>query len=412
MSQNTMSPTMKALIAASKTARQSGNFPSILQQAQATYRDLMGAYGLPAGGAGDRASLMEQADLSSATSGILNKVFGRSMWVQVNQSNNAYGHLPKTQVRRGVPYGWRAKTAFGSSAKGGQTEGTVPTAVAPSYSEVAPTIKEHSTQMRITGMQQDLAEGPDDAYGMLADIVSELAVEHAREFERAITTDIDTAAGVHLESLDRVSASSANQAAIGWTAGDEDIYGIDRSASTWADAVQTVSVAGATITTAAIDAILRQVHQNGGNTVAILTGWDTWANLSQLFEPRGRFDLRYSAAAGPGVGGIASPEGAAISTFINEYQGRPILASDLVVADASELSRLYFEDISNPEGYDKPRLGVDVLRPTQMYMAGERSGTTPQSIGFVGDSVLAVTRHELGCRFFKAQGQLRDRTAA
>lgn len=385
------------------------NSVGILEQARLTHQDLFGAYGAPA--EGDAGTLLEMADVTTATGGVLNKVFGRSMWAQLNAQSQLYASLPKVQIGKGKPYGWRAKTAFASTGKGGTSEGTIPTAVTSTYAEVAPTMKEHATQMRVSGLHQDLADGPDDAYGALVDITAELAIEHAKEFERALCGDIDTAAGMNLESIDRVTASSANQATIGWTAGDEDIYGIDRSANTWANAEQVVAATAETFSTKMWDDLIRNVRKNGGMPTFIATGWETWAHVSEIVEPRGRFEVGVAPQAQAGVGGAVVPDGLTYSAFVGNYQGLPIVPTDQAVADANELPRSYILDISNPEGYDKPRLGLDVLRPTQMYLAGERSGTTPQSIGFIGDSVLAVTRHELGCRFFKAQAQRRDYTS-
>lgn len=356
------------------------------------------------------ASLLEAADLTSATSGVLNKVFGGDyVWVQLNQRAQIADSLPSSQRSRGSPYGWRAKTAYGSSGKGGQSEGTVPTAVVGSYFEVAPSIKEHSTQIRASLLQQNLV-GVDDAYGSLVSLSGELAVEHARERERAVTTDVDTLAGNNVESIDRVTASSANQAAIGWTAGDEDIYGIDRSVQTWADAQQDRAATARTLTKKLIKDRIRAVRNAGGSPTFLATGWDTWMALSTLYEPLGRVDIGVTGVPA-NVNGATMPNGLAVSQIVSHVEGLPVVASDLAFADSSELSRLYILDISNPEAADKPRLGWDIVQPTRVYRAGATAGPAPQAINFVGDSLLAVTQYELGCRFFKAQAQLGDVTA-
>lgn len=357
------------------------------------------------------ASLLEAADLTSATSGVLNKVFGGDyVWVQLNQRAQIADSIPSTQRSRGSPYGWRAKTAYGSSGKGGQSEGTVPAAVVGSYFEVAPTIKEHSTQMRGSLMQQNLV-GVDDAYGSLVSLQGELAVEHARERERAITGDIDTLQGNNTLSVDTLTASSANQAAIGWTAGDEDVYGIDRSAQTWADAQQDAAATARTLTKKLVRDRIRAVRNAGGAPTYIATGWTTWSALATLYEAAARVDITASSLAGGQVGGASMPPGLSVSQLVSHVEGLPVIASDQAFADANELERMYFLDISNPEGADKPRLGWDIVQPTRVYRAGATAGPAPQAINFVGDSLLAVTQYELGCRFFKAQGQLRDITA-
>lgn len=402
-------PAMQRLIAASvkKDAH------NVLEQASLMHREFFDFYG-PAPGAagGSNPTLLEMADLTSATSGILNKVFGgRAVWSQLNEHSQLYRSLPKTRIGPGLPYGWRAKSAFASTGRGGNTEGAIPTAVTSTYKEIAPTIVEHATQMRISGLMQDLAAGPDDAYGMLADVAAELAIEHAKEFERGLTLDVDTASGTSIDSVDRATSSSANQAAIGWTAGDEDFAGVDRSANTWYDPVQSAAATAVTLSLKTLDQQIRDVHKNGGYTTFIATGWDTWAAISDILEPRLRFDGGRTLPRGGKVGEADAVDGMAYSAFIGQYQGRDIVASDQVQADASEISRIYGLDVSNPEGFDKPRMGIDVLRPTQMFLAGEKSGTTPQGIAFLGDSALAVTRHQLGLRFAKAEFGYRDFTA-
>lgn len=401
-------PAMQRLIAASTRK----NAVAVLEQAQVMHREFFDFYG-PASGAPQNGSptLLEMADLTSATGGILNKVFGgRAVWSQLNTQSQLYNSLPKTRIGPGLPYGWRAKSAFASTGRGGNTEGAIPTAVTSTYVEVAPTIVEHATQMRISGLMQDLASGPDDAYGMLADIAAELAVEHAKEFERALTLDVDTLAGTAMQSIDTATSSSTNQATIGWTAGDEDFSGVDKSAQTWYNPVDYVAATAGTLSLKTLDQAIRDVHTNGGYTTYFVTGYDTWAAISDILEPRLRLE-NVPLPRGGKVNEADVVDGQAYSAFIGNYQGRPIVATDQARADSNELSRIYGLDISNPEGFDKPRIGVDILRPTQMFLAGEKSGGAPQSIAFLGDSALAVTRHQTGMRFGKAQLRYRDFTA-
>lgn len=356
------------------------------------------------------ASLLEAADLSSATTGVLNKIFGGDYaWTQFNNRAQIADSIPSTQRSRGSPYGWRARTASGFTGKGGQTEGTVPTAQVSTYFEVAPTIIEHSTQIRSTLLQQNLV-GIDDAYGSLVSLQTELATDHARERERAVTTDIDTTAGVNAESVDRATASSTNQAAIGWTAGDEDIFGVDRSAQTWANAQQDAAATARTLTKKLIKDRIRAVRNAGGAPTYIATGWTTWSALSTLYEPLGRVDIAVAGTPAQ-VNGASMPNGLAVSQLVSHVEGLPVIASDLAFAESGELERMYFLDISNPEAADKNRLGWDVVMPTRIWRAGAISGPAPQAINFVGDSMLATTQYQLGCRFFAAQGQLRDITA-
>lgn len=389
----------------------------VLQQARESSKDFTASYGDPVreiaalkqAGMVPNLDLLRQADFKTTTSGILNRLFGRGVWAQLNVHAPTWDSLPKSQRGVGNVLGWRAKTAFASSGKGGQAEGTIPTAIVGSYTEITPTPKEHSTQMRVSGLHQDMYE-MEDAYGSLQEAQVEVAIEHGKEIERALTEDIDTAAGNNMESVDRISASSANQAAIGWTAGDEDLFGVDRSANTWFNGTQDAAATARALTTKLLDGIFRQVVAKGGQPTYWLTGFDTWEAISDLMEARGRFDMQ-SVMSRRTQEDAEGAEGLEVATFTGSYQGRTIVCSDVIEADANELSRIYLHDVTNPEGMNKPRLGIDIIRPTQVYLAGERSMGAPQAIDFAGDSVLVITRGELGCRFAGVQGQVRDTTS-
>lgn len=394
-----------------------GTPDQILAQARATWRTIPGGQApleqASFGGQPYRllGNLLEAADLKTSTSGVLNKIFGGDyVWAQIQTMKQIADALPASQRSRGSPYGWRAMTALGASGGGGQAEGTVPAPVVGSFFEVAPTIKEHSTQYRVSLLQQNLVN-IDDAFGSLVSAQTQLAIEHGRERERAVTGDIDTVAGNDAESVDRLTASSANQAAVGWTAGDEDIYGVDRSVQTWADAQQDAAATARTLTKKLIKDRIRACRNAGGAPTFLATGWDTWMALSTLYEPLGRVTIDAPMQGEGRVGAAMVPEGHAVSQIVSYVEGLPVVPSDRAKADSNELSRLYFLDISNPEAADKPRAGWDIVAPTRVYAAGATSGPAPQAISFVGDSLLAVTQYELGCRFFAAQGQLRDVTA-
>lgn len=401
---------------ANRTAmlRLRGSPLQVLEAARASHRSIGDAAPLEQAGFGGQpyrllGSLLEAADLVSTTSGVLNKIFGGDyVWAQIQTRKQVADSLPASQRSRGSPYGWRALTALGASGGGGQSEGTVPTAVVGSFVEVAPTIKEHSTQYRVSLMQQNLVN-IDDAFGSLVSAQTQLAIEHGRERERAVTGDIDTVAGVNAESVDRLTASSANQAAIGWTAGDEDIFGVDRSAQTWANAQQSAAATARTLTKKLIKDRIRAARNAGGNPTFIATGYDTHTALSTLYEPLGRAAIDVRIEGGKVNDADVLP-GRSLSEAVSYVEGLPVVASDLVEVDSNELSRMYFLDVSNPDAQDKPRTGWDIVAPTRVYAAGATSGPAPQAISFVGDSLLAVTQYELGCRFFAAQAQLRDIT--
>ena len=54
-----------------------------------------------------------------------------------------------------------------------------------------------------------------------------------------------------------------------------------------------------------------------------------------------------------------------------------------------------------------PRLGIDIAKPTQYFEAGMNSGD-PFGIDKLANEGMYRTMGELKCRFFKAQGKIRD----
>lgn len=384
-----------------------GSPHQVLRQAALSYRDFFTYYGDPLGDW----KKVQQADYTTSTTGLLNRIFGQNIWPQLNIQAPTWNVLPKSQRRRSSPLGWRAKTAFASTGKGGQSEGNIPTAITGTYAEVSPSPKEHSTQSRVSGLHQDMGDIDDTILSSLQELQQDVVIEHTKQIERALTEDVDTTAGNNVESVDRVSADSANQSTIGWDAGDEDIFGVDRSANTWANAQQDAASTARTLTTSLVDGIFRQVVAEQADPTFWLTGYDTWESIASLYEDRGRFNMDVDMIDNGTQEDAEVAEGLALSTFVGNLHGRPMITTDQAPADSNELSRLYIFDVSNPEGHDKPRMGIDLIRPTQVFLAGEKSTESPQAIDFLGDSVLVTTRAELGCRAFHKQGQLRDTTS-
>lgn len=90
-----------------------------------------------------------------------------------------------------------------------------------------------------------------------------------------LLTDVDTLAGNSFESLDRVVSSKSEEDNTGITAGDADIYGLDRSDSTvsWADAqVLHNNNTDRDLTLQLVDSLFQNVWTAGGSPKVLLTG--------------------------------------------------------------------------------------------------------------------------------------------
>lgn len=388
--------------------RHGKNPDKVLHQARISARDFEPFYGDPL----SDLERLKQADFTTSSTGLLNRIFGNFAWSQLQDQTPTFDSLPKINLGPNTPLGWRAKTAFADTGKGGQSEGTIPTAITGTYAEVSPTPKETTTKERVSGLHQDMSAIDDTILGAVSEIQQDTVIEHANQMERALTEDVDTTAGNNLESIDRVSADENNQSTIGYDAGDDDIFGIDRSANAWSNGQQVGAGTASGLTKGNIKQVFRQVVAERANPTYWLTGYDTWEAIDDLYDAQGRYEIGVSELSSQGQQEDAEAmEGLAVATFIGRLFGRVVIASDEVQTDSNEISRLYLHDVSNPEGASKPRMGIDVIRPTQVFVTGEKSDQNPDAIGFLGDSVVVNTRAELGCRAFHKQGQVRDRTA-
>jgi hypothetical protein len=214
--------------------------------------------------------------------------------------------------------------------------------------------------------------------------------------------DCDTLASNRLESIDRVTASSAYITAVGYTAGDEDIYGIDRSANSWADGTCLHnSGTDRDITATLIRDLLRTCKEAGANTTVLLTGYDTIAKIQGLYNNMVRYLPMQDAKVTMGLNGIESAKGYDVGITVSAVEGIPLIGA--VDTPKDTISRLYALDTSDPEGYGLPRLAISVLRPSEYFETRD-----PFVVGKFAIKGVYRFVGELVARFLKAQGSLRD----
>jgi len=349
------------------------------------------------------------ASIISSTTGYWNKIYGAKVWSQINYEINAFAAIPKEPW---VKTGWRLKTAAGHTfPSGGLAEGTtsnyteIPETFTPTWGLIsaAPKTVGHSD-----GMTQiaALLEGVDDTIPM-SEIRQGLGLNHARAISAYLVQDVDTPASTGFESLDRVASSSA-ETAITSSAGDPDIYGLNRSGATTWDAQVSASGSAAThlrdLTITLIDGVWASITKAGGRPKVIFSGYNTERVWSSLLEANRSFNMmqigifvpRYNGAAGvtPGV-----EAGFNVAT----YHGVPIIPcqdydSSRASVRTNEVSPIMFADM------DYIRFAV--LSPTK-WMESNLDGDM-----LTGDrlakEMYAQTVGELRCYNFVAQGKCTD----
>jgi len=359
------------------------------------------------------------APITIGTTGVYNAVYGAKVWSILNHEANVFGVLPKVPWARA---GHRVITARSATMPfGGRAEAaTLPDSVKPTISVFKTTPKTNASVYELSELERALAEQSEDDVGPdYAQLVAYAGIEHAEDINVALTTQNGTLAGDQFDSIDRVVASYSelsncreNDEITSYSAGDLDIYGLDRDGgASFADAyVNHNSSTLRSLTDEIIRDVLVNVQQNGGQPTLWLTGWDTYSAITGLYDIQVRYSVLGQTTAKIGVNGIQTQDGIGVGINVATLYGIPLIISKNVVQDAQSsggISRLYLLDTSNPEGDDYPRLCFKVLKPTQFFEAGITSGT-PFGVNKLSDKIMYRTAGELTCRHFKAQGKARD----
>lgn len=367
-----------------------------------TIQDLQRLYYSDAG-----AQMIQKVDapVLSTTSGVYNPVYGAMVWSQVNQEANTFAFLPKFPQTQS---GWRIMTARAEASGGGVAENaTLPDTIKPTWVEVSTKPKTVAHTFDVSEVQDFLALSQDDAIGSMAQLRAEMGVHHREMINIMLNTDFDTAASNNIESIDRVCGSDDEETSLSYTAGDLDMYGIDRSSDSIYDAyVSHDSGTDRVITAGGIRTDFSNIRINGGKTSVVQTKDDAYASIQGIFEQAARWlNPIGEGAVTIGVNGVQTHTGSQAGMHVATIYGIPLVVSKDSVADT--IGRIYYLDTTDPQGFGQPRLGIRVAKPTQYFEAGMNNGD-PFGIDRLGTEGMYRTMGELICTHFKAQGKRRD----
>lgn len=342
-----------------------------------------------------RALEFQKADnpILSTTTGVYNPIFGAKVWSQLNQEQNVFALLPKAVWDKS---GWRVITGRAAASGGGVAENaTLPDTIKPTFLEVSTKPKIIAHTFNASEMETFLGAKDDGLGDVMKVLREEMAKHHAEMINKMLLADVNTTITNDIESIDRVVSSSTEETNC-LTAGDADIYGIDRSAVTWADAyVDENADVDRTFTIDLLDTALTNVRKNGGIPKVIITGYDTLERIHQALQAQQRFlDSRTIVPTYNGVRGV---EGVEAGFTVASYQGIPIIPSKDVLQDT--ISRIYI--------LDTDYLFFKVALPT-MYFESGMSKKDPFGINYLGDEGLYRTMGELICTRFNVHGKIRD----
>ena len=363
------------------------------------------------------------APMLTATAGIYNPVYGALVWAQLNQEANVFGCLPKYVWTRS---GWRIITSRAESAGKGVAEaGALPESVKPTFEQLYTKPKTYPTVFEVSEVQQFMAaESQDDAFGSVEQMRVLMGIHHKEMINKMLLHDVfadATAAGANrdatedsdnwfnFETLDRIISSQAEE---GHRGGSHDNWydpydgAIDKEASTKYDStVLENNDTDRDLTDDLVRSLIQSAREAGGNPSVFVTGHDTYSKLMGLYTTYVRYSPLGESKVSVSVNGIGSPEGYPIGLDIPSLYGIPIIISKDVPKDV--LSRIYLLDISDPEGFGVPRLGIQIAKPTQYFEAGMLTGN-PFAIDKLSNKGMYRTMAQVICRHFPAQAKLED----
>ena len=338
-----------------------------------------------------------------------NVVYGAKVYNQLNTKSEVAKLLKKepwtqsgwrVMTTRPVDDGGNADFAAGTAEGGAFGDTTAPTLV-----EVEATLKEIVTPYEISTKAELLSDADDGLKGLAAFMRKEMGDAHVFGMDQMLLATAETVAGNNVESLDRVTMSDAAANATLSSRADIDMYNIDRSAQSWADAtVSHNSGSDRALTTAMLDTLIEGVMTNGANyaDLVFLTGHDTYMNIQQLLTKGGDGGaatiLRYDAAqeGAASQNGVLGQAGLNYDSRVGSYNGIPIFVSQHVAKDT--VSRIHLLDL--------PQFALRVAAPTT-YVANDNLAITQA----LTKQFALITAMELITYRFNTSGSVRDLNA-
>ena len=306
---------------------------------------------------------ISKADDNIDTTGLaegLNTVFGAKVFNQLNTKSEVFKLLKKEAWTQS---GFRALTARHATTAGVAEGGAFPETDQPALKEITLTLKEVVTPWQMSSKAEILSEADDGLGNLAAFMRREQGEAHAFFLDDMLTKSVEAnsdgssgagLAGNNMESLDRVTATLAyvtDAQSPSNSQDDCDMYGIDISSNSFFDAGHTHFTDDGSNNALALDdldTMIAALLENGANynSLAILTGFDTYQNLKALMQgTNGAFKFSLDGAAAANMNGVTGEAGLNFDSRVGAYDGIPIFLSQHVPKDGA--SRLYMLDMDN-----------------------------------------------------------------
>jgi len=268
---------------------------------------------------------------------------------------------------------------------------------------------------------------PWDELTRVDELYQELAIDRDGVMAAVSANNGGYSSRTKITELDRIIASGDEEAnatdpdSTAFSDGDLDVYDIDRSADSWADAyVDHNSGTLRQLTESLMDSILEQYFDFGSasrENVFILTGRDTARVLGELQSDstdgvQAVVNYDPEDIGRDGVNDAETVMGLPTNTKSRHYKGIPIVPSQHAPSDGA-LSRIYLiptDTIQAGNGEQVPRIAVEELRnPHYEELTDANPENAPYlSRGKKENAAYYLMDHEIVTRDFSALGKGRD----
>ncbi len=407
---------------------------------QMTFQDVMQYYStqslVPQIGAENDEYIKSMINTGMGTN-VWNAIYGAQAWYQLNTESNLFGMLPKVNWDHS---GYRTIQNFVQVANtmGIAETGNLGSPEVPEIDIIKLTPKISQTPFEVTDIVEQLGKiSQDDMYANLDTLRQYFATMHIKNLNINIgalavgsspSNSYSGANNINLETLDRIISSYAEGTGIGLSATttptlaeviDPYAGAVDRSAGASAFDSYVASASGTfgqlgALTDQTIRETIQGIKYNGGRTNVIVTGYDTYANIQGIYQNQLRYMNLEETTFKTSINGIETNVGLDVGLPTSALYKIPLIEAVNMPTDnpagvydssANGSSRIFFLDTTDTEGYGDSRLSLMILRPTQYLETTDRDFILLNNIAYEG---LYFTIAEVACKFFGAQGKIRD----
>ncbi|AGM11971.1 major capsid protein [Haloarcula californiae tailed virus 1] len=351
--------------------------------------------------------------LDTTDAGYRNVVYGSEVFSLLNSEANLFALLENrawTKSGERIVTGRDSNRTLGDSGTG--ENASLPDTIHPELDEYEQNPRSVVHTFNVSQEKQLLAQTNDDDlddpfdflrrwYGEGTEHQTGMG-EHPKDINVQLLDESDSPSGDNMESIDRV-ISDGSESSLLSDAGDNDIYGFDRSNNEFESNVLHNSDSNRSFTINLMDDAIEQVKTNSGKNPVQddgyfwLTGHDTYKILEQEVGGKERLE---PVRAQVGMNGVQTNPGDDVGIITQSYKTIPIFESDDVVQDDSGLSRVYL--------VDSETMFIKTLLPTQFYSTGTEVDDNPFAIDQLGNEGAFVTIGQLTCTNPAAHAKIRD----